>query len=434
MYKRLDKRYIKTIFETNTGFSEWFGYYNYDAINYDCTKMLCNRAAFEARAITADDMIELGWYDLKKGEWHSIGMTDSFNWQQGAMLQWLPGKENKVIYNFSANGHFKSRIYDIVSGEEKIIDYPIYCITPDGKKAISLNYERAYWCRAYHYQSVVNPEYDVRIAEDDGIFEVDLEENTIRRIVDIHDVMNIDHEVCFDEAKHWLEHIMISPDGSKFVFLHRFSLGIGYATRICLANIDGSSLQIIGDWHKYDWSHFGWKGNNEFVIFTVEGTKLTKSMVTPMMSAAKPTNSLKSIMVSVIKRVLPARLRAMAHKRYYQHYVNKDGTFVLDGVYKCPALRIDGHPSFTEDERYMVTDSYPYEDGFRHLIVYNTETGKACVLAKFYASLWGNPASCDLHPKLCRNNNYVVVDTAYNGTHHMICLKINWAAIEVALS
>lgn len=436
MKKKLQNRFVSQIFETQSDTADWFGYYNYDTLNYDQTKMLCNKSPTDGCAIERGMEIELGYYDIPEGTWHHIGVSDSYNWQQGAMLQWLPGKgnENKVIYNFSKDNHFKSCIYDIVTGEEKIIDYPIYGIAPDGKRAIALNYERSYWCRAYHYQSVVNPEYDVRVAEDDGVFEVDLEHNTVSRIVDIYDVINMEHEECFDEAKHWLEHIMISPDGSKFVFLHRFSLGVGYATRICIVNIDGSSLQVIGNWHKYDWSHFGWKGSNEFVIYTVESIKLTKSLVTPMMSAEKPKRNLKLIAISAIKKVIPKRLKAMAHKRYYQHYVNQEGRFVLEGVYNCSALRIDGHPSFTEDERYMITDSYPFEDGFRHLIVYDTKTGKACVLAKLYAALWGNPASCDLHPKLCKNNNYVVVDTAYTGKHCMICFKINWANVKEVLN
>ncbi len=436
MNKKLNNRFVSQVFETSSETADWFGYYNYDTLNFDQTKMLCNKSPVDGCAVEKGMEIELGYYDIPSGTWHRIGVSDSFNWQQGAMLQWLPGKgnENKVIYNFSKDNHFKSCIYDIATGEEKIIDYPIYCITPDGKKAIALNYERSYWCRAYHYSSVVNPEYNVQVAEDDGVFEVDLENNTVRRIVDIHDVINADFEDSFSKAKHWLEHIMVSPDGSKFVFLHRFTLGVGYATRICIANIDGSDLQVIGDWQKYDWSHFGWKGNSEFVIYTVESTNLTKSMVAPMMSASKPKKSLKSTLISLIKKFVPKRIRAKAHKRCYQHYVLKNGKFVLDGEYSCSALRIDGHPSFTEDERYMVTDSYPFEDGFRHLIIYDTVTGKACVLAKLYAPLWGNPASCDLHPKLCKNNDYVAVDTAYTGKHRMICFKIDWQKVKAALN
>lgn len=434
MKKKILTKYASPIFETNEkAEAEWFGYYNYDTLNHDQTKMLCNRAAVDGCAIEKGMQIEVGYYELANGQWNHIGYTDAFNWQQGAMLQWLPGKgnENKVIYNFSADDHFKSRVFDIVTKEERIFDFPIYCILPCGSKALALNYERSYWCRAYHYQSVANPAYDVQVAEDDGIFEVDLQNNTVRRIVRIQDVIAMDAKPYFDGAKHWLEHIMVSPDGSRFVFLHRFTLGVGYTTRICIANTDGSDLQIIDGWSKYDWSHFGWKGNDEFVIYTVESSKLVQAVATPMMSAAVPRKTLKTHIISLVKKCIPASIRARARKRYYQHYKLENGSgFHFADNYDMPALRIDGHPSFTNDGKYMVTDSYPFEDGMRHLIIMNTETGKACVIAKLYAALWGTPASCDLHPKLCGNNEFVVVDTAYTGHHRMICFKIHWDQVK----
>ena len=77
-----------------------------------------------------------------------------------------------------------------------------------------------------------------------------------------------------------------------------------------------------------------------------------------------------------------------------------------------------------EDNKYVITDTYPDKDGFQHLILYNVEKKKGAVLAKFYAYDKGQPASCDLHPKLAINNNYVVVDTAYDERHHMMVFVI----------
>ena len=104
--------------------------------------MLCNQVGFDCREVTREDTVDVGWYDLTTGEWHKLDTSDSFNWQQGAMLQWISGagNENKVIYNLSRNGHFKAVICDIVTGEKNEIDFPVYCVTPDGKNSISLNY------------------------------------------------------------------------------------------------------------------------------------------------------------------------------------------------------------------------------------------------------------------------------------------------------
>lgn len=437
MSKKINTKYIEPIFETNTEHTEWFGYYNYDVMSHDGTKLLCNRADFEGRAIVASDTVQLGYYDIITGQWHSIGTSDSFNWQQGAMLQWIPGDKNLdlVAYNFSDKKKFYSKIVNIQTGEERILDFPIYCITPDGKYSISLQYERSRWCRAYHYESVSNPEYDGRVAEHDGVFRLDLESNAVEKIVSIQDVIRLDARGDFDQAKHWLEHIMINPSGTEFVFLHRFSFGGGYETRIIVAQIDGSNLQVISGWKTNDWSHFGWRGDDAFVIYSVSKNALQASY-TKSVSKSKNTRSL----VQYIKRAtntwplkyLKKVLRPQ--RKHYKSYKKINGTYIFEGNLNCKLFDIDGHPSHTVDGRYMITDSYPDSHGNRRLIVFNRETQKGVIVGEFQALLMGSPASCDLHPKLSYRGNYIVVDTAYTGKHRMIAFKINWDKIHEDLA
>ena len=444
MEKKVLTHYLKQVFETNTEFAEWFGYYNYDTLNSDQTKMLCGRSTQDACAITSVMKIDLGYYDIPSGDWHPIDTTDSFSWQQGAMLQWLPGEgnENKVIYNCSANGHLKSKILDLETRETELIDWPIYGITPDGKKSIALNMERSYWCRAYHYMSVANPDYDVSILESDGIFEVDLEKNTVKRIVSIRDVLEIDADKNFPELKHWFEHIMINPSGTKFVFLHRFApidKPLLYETRMVMANIDGTGIQVIPGWRDYSWSHFGWNNDDSFTIYTVKIPKMQKELTGALKNASTNKlsfSTLKRMALSSIKKMMPHRLKKILKggTEYYQYYsANSDGLFELQRELKDPIFNIDGHPSFTKDGKYMITDSYPDKNKFQRLMVYNISTNKGVIIGKFYAPLKGNPASCDLHPKLCRNNNYLVVDSAYTGKHRMIMFELNWDIIKKSI-
>ena len=443
MRKKINEQFVSNVFETDSEFSEWFGYYNYDVISCDGNRMLCNRAKFDGRAITVQDNIELGWYDLDTGNWNEIGNTNSFNWQQGAMLQWIPETENKVVYNCAIGDKFKSVIYDVKTKQKKIIDFPVYCLTPDGKYSISLNYERSYWCRAYHYQNIINKKYNVRVAEDDGVFCVDLENGNVTRIIDINDVIKFDFEEVFNKSKHWLEHIMISPDGSKITFLHRFSFGDGYKTRICISDINGENLQVIPGYHNKEWSHFGWKGDKEFCIYTVDNGEFAvkyteKVMQNNALKVKESSNkNIKDKCKDFIKEILPqvVKDRIIGRKKYYQHYVeNESGLFTLQDIYDGYLLNIDGHPSFTKDGKYMITDSYPDERGYQRLIIYNTINKKGIIIGKFYAAFKGNPASCDLHPKLCFNDNYIVVDTAYSGKHRMNVLKINWDRVKNKLN
>ena len=437
--------YIKKIFETpSQEGSEWFGYYNYDTLNHDQTKLLCNRASFDGVSPQKGMQIELGYYSIPSGEWHHIANTDSWNWQQGAMLQWLPGvgNENKVIFNCTRDNHYAACIYDIETHEKKDIDWAIYGITPDGKKSIALEMERSHWCRAYHYMSIANKKWEGRVVEEDGIFEIDLEHNTRKRLIPIQEIIALDNKPEFDLSKHWLEHIMISPDGTRFCFLHRYSPMddvYAYKTRICIAKIDGSSLQVIKGSDKYQWSHFGWAHNNQFCVYTYK--KGNYSDVPSMSDLIHGKNrSLRNIVkkaVLLITGFMPKSLGQLITGKgsFYQYYSLDDGgCYNIYGNWRSSLFQIDGHPSFTINDDYIITDTYPDSKGYQHLIVYNIKTGKGLVVAKLFAYYKGNPASCDLHPKLSCNNNYVVVDTAYNEKHHMMLFEINWNLIGTMLT
>jgi hypothetical protein len=76
----------------------WFAYY--DKLQFDPTNrfVLSNKASFEHRSPTADDVIEVGMVDILSGDqWIPLGKSNAWNWQQGCMLQWIPGTESKVI-------------------------------------------------------------------------------------------------------------------------------------------------------------------------------------------------------------------------------------------------------------------------------------------------------------------------------------------------
>lgn len=437
-------KYVEKEFETPSNlFSEWFGYYNYDTLDSTRRKMLCNRASFDGVKPEKGMEIELGYYDVVSNEWNSIGSSDSWNWQQGAMLQWLPGEENnsKVIYNTSKDQHLISRIHDIKTGRDKDISWPIYGITPDGKRSISLELERSFWCRAYHYASVANKDLEGRVYEGDGIFEIDLENNLRRRIISIQDIIQTDYQSDFESNKHWVEHIMISPSGKRFCFLHRFSPMdnvFKYTTRLMIANIDGSQLKAVPGWETYRWSHFGWKGDDSFVIYTNFPGRYKDVKGFGEIIRKNPFSSdlTHKLLVSLSSRVPYMLGRKMAgFGRYYQVYsLDSQNKARLIERIESSIFDIDGHPSFTNNGRYMITDSYPDKNGMQRLIVYDTLTRKGIIIAKLFAFYKGNPASCDLHPKLCNDNRYLVIDTAYNKKHHMILLQLNWDKIKNKLS
>lgn len=431
---RINNKYLKLLFQTKTDYTEWFGYYNYDVINYDGRRMLCNRASFDGRAISTNDTLELGWYGLNDGKWNNIGETNSFNWPQGAMLQWLPGSISEVIYNRAQNGHFQSVIYNTDTKEERIIESPVYCVHPSGDYAITLNYERSYWCRAYHYQSIVNEKYNVRIANDDGVFKVDLHDGTSKRIIDIKDIVKLDSIPSFQTCKHWLEHVMLNPTGNRLALLHRFTTADGYGTRIITARTDGTELAVVEGWKDHDYSHLGWIDDDSFVIYSVVRlSPYTFSCADNRTGESKKNKQPISIKIKKsVRNIIPPRLIDLlrGRKKGYDVFRVNNSQFQYTRSFNQSIFCIDGHPSFTADGRYMITDTYPDNKGYRKLIIYDTLEDNSYIVGRFFSPLRRTPAACDLHPKLCFHDSIIVVDTACSGKHRMFAFNINWRAIK----
>ena len=91
----------------------WFGYY--DKLQFDPTSryVLAMAVDFEHRPPRPGDEIRIGVIDLEDGDsWRTIGTTTAWCWQQGCMLQWLPGSASEVIWNERAGDRYVARITD----------------------------------------------------------------------------------------------------------------------------------------------------------------------------------------------------------------------------------------------------------------------------------------------------------------------------------
>lgn len=78
----------------------WFGYY--DKLQFDPTGrfVLCMEVDFEGRSPTPADSVEVGMMDLADdNRWITLGRSTAWCWQQGCMLQWIPGSTDEIIYN-----------------------------------------------------------------------------------------------------------------------------------------------------------------------------------------------------------------------------------------------------------------------------------------------------------------------------------------------
>lgn len=418
---------LKPVFSSEGPKSHWFGYYNYSPISADGTKLLSHEVNFDGRDIQSDDTSDIGWYDLKDGTWHKVATTHAINWQQGSMLQWLgPDFNTRVIFNDVEDGHFVSRIYDTRTGElEKTIPFAIYGVTPDGKTSISLQFERSYWCRAYHYESVANSEWDGLVASGDGIFSVDIVTGEVKRILTIEEIIEKSGWKAGDNEKQWIEHIMLNRSGTAFAFYYRcgdktrFSKTVGF-----VAPLDGSGLEIMPLPEDCDPSHLGWVDDGMFVVYCYALSRMVKKY-----SGTVRTKSLKSRIIvgfvrKVIKKMLPGKVvKAAKGSAYYVLVDRKEGKTDRLPIMQLPE---DGHPSFTADGRFMLTDTYADKDGYRHLLIYDMQKGHAIELGKFYSPFNCCGYRADLHPRFSRDEKRVIIDSAHTGQHQVHVFDLNW--------
>jgi Tol biopolymer transport system component len=101
--------------------------------------------------------------------------------------------------------------------------------------------------------------------------------------------------------------------------------------------------------------------------------------------------------------------------RYYLVDV-RDGTWRVLGEDTFDQFG-DGHPSYSPDGRWIVTDTYPDKGRERHLLLFDTQTETVLRLGRFFAP-WSFDGinRCDLHPRWSPDENYISIDSAHEGT------------------
>ncbi|HEX9062339.1 MAG TPA: hypothetical protein VF941_19380, partial [Clostridia bacterium] len=88
-------------------------------------------------------------------------------------------------------------------------------------------------------------------------------------------------------------------------------------------------------------------------------------------------------------------------------------------------LTVDGHPSYSPDGKFMITDTYPDFRRKQSLILCNLETGEITSIAKVYARIkYTNDTRCDLHPRWKRDSTEICFDGAQEKYRQVYTLKI----------
>ncbi len=385
----------------------WFGYY--DKHQFDTTDryVLGNEVAFEHRSPAAENAIRVGMVDLADGDrWIELGRTRAWNWQQGCMLQWLPGDESTVVWNDredapsddgkdaknakNANekqGRFVCHVLDVKTGKRRTIEHPIYTVSPDGRWALSCDFRRLNDCRpGYGYAGIADPNADVFAPADSGIWKVDMKTGEAKLIVSLADAARIDYTGGFARgAKHWFNHLLISPDGKRFIFLHRWRGDgeRGFSTRMFTADADGDNLYVL-DPHGRT-SHFIWRDGEHVAAW-----------------AWHPS-----------------------HKDRF--YLFKDRTDEVEPI-GPEVMTLNGHNTYVPhtDNAWILNDTYPDVKRLQHPYLFHVPTSRRVPLGHFHSPTeYQGEWRCDTHPRSSRSGKFVCIDSPHDGGRQLYLIDVS---------
>jgi hypothetical protein len=376
---------------TNGPGYHWFGYYDKLQTDPSGRYILGMQVPFEMRTPESNDEIIIGMVDTKdQNRWIDIGRTRAWSWQQGCMLQWVPGSKDQVIWNDRGGDGFVSHIVNIKTSKERTLPGAIYALSPDGKWAVGTEFSRIQDLRpGYGYAGIRDPFFDKKAPEEIGLYRMDIDSGDSKMLFSLADMASIPHNgEDISDNYHWFNHLLVNTDGTRFTFLHRWRnqrsdrqkmASGGFTTRMITASSDGGDHFII-DPSGFT-SHFVWSDPSHICAWT------------------KPAGE----------------------KPGFYFLEDKTGTWSQTGK---GIMTMNGHNTFvpgTKNE-WILCDTYPQGTGrMQELYLYHIPSGRKVILGNFnspsdYKGEW----RCDLHPKCTPDGTMVIFDSTHSGEGRQI--------------
>jgi len=334
-----------------------------------------------------NDPATLGLVDLKTNKFIPLTQTRAWNFQQGCMAHWLgTSPDSLIIYNDFRGGKYVSVVMNVHSGKEiRTYPWPVSAVSPDGKKALSINFSRLRLTRPdYGYGGEgQDSKKEIPLPQDDGLFLTDLEKGSSELLVSLDRIKDLVPPLK-EGSIAWFNHTLFSRKGSKIFWLSRQMDGKARITTSLTINTDGTDLRrcFPDNWAG---SHYDWLNDDQL-------------MVTANWEGKQYAHVLFTIGKQDYKRL---------------------GNGLLD---------YDGHGTFSPDEKWMVTDSYP-AGGTREQRIYlmDMQTEAVLPLGRYvqpaeYTGFW----RCDIHCRWSPKGDMIGFNSTHSGRRQVYIFKLDY--------
>ena len=313
-----------------------------------------------------------------------IATTRTWNVQQGCMVQWLgPDYSSRILYNDLRDEKYCAIVLDLVSGKERELPIPVYSVSADGKTALSLDFSRLHNLRpGYGYSALPEGTKGVALPDEICIWRLDIESGSITPLLKYADFACFQPrpEMLESGAVHKVNHLMLSPNGKRFIVLYRWFCGQRKYTRLITCNIDGKDMYVLSDDDMV--SHCYWKNDEEILAFERK------------------------------KESGPG------------YYLMRDKT--QEWKHLWPQLNNDGHPSFCPtDDTMVVLDTYPSSKRMQDIKVAHDNSENVKTLARVFSPFkYDNDTRCDLHPRWSWDGKKICFDACFEGYRGLYVVNI----------
>ena len=365
------------------GFEYFYGYY--DKSPWDATGryLIAIKVKQTYKSVAPKEPGEVVLVDTQNGnKVIKVGITHSWNVQQSCMAQWLgPDFKSRLIYNDYRDGQYCSVIYNVEQmKEEQVLPRPVYDVARDGSFALSLDFNRLHRMRpGYGYSNEPDRTKGVLCPDECCIWKMDIPSGKVTELFKYTDMAAFEPDGSMKGAEHKVNHLMISPNGKRFMVLHRWFQDGRKHTRLVTCNIDKTEMYNLSD--DVFVSHCYWKNDQEILSF----------------------------------------LRKKATGDHY--YLMKDKTQEYQLLW--PELNTDGHCSYSPGGEYIITDTYPNRKRLASVYLCK-EDGYCKRIARVFAPFrYDFDCRCDLHPRWSRDGKRVCIDSVHEGKRALYVIPID---------
>jgi hypothetical protein len=342
---------------------------------------------------TENDPAVLGVVDARENN-RFVPLTETrcWNFQEATMAHWLgTAPQTQFIFNDRVDGKFVSVVYDMAAKTRRVIGPPVSAVSADGKWAVSINYARL---------RLTRPDYgyggngqDARAGtvwpEDDGLWLVNLETGEAKLIVSIASVRDRMPQVKDPKALAYFCHTVFSRDGSRIFWLARTVENLEgqkvvrkWETTSFVCDRDGGNVvRCFPD--GWGGSHFNWLPDGRMVV------------------------------------------TAKWKDAFWSHVLfspGKEDHVRLGGG----LLDFDGHCVYSDDGKWMSTDSYWDKFGDRKLAVMRASDQAILPLGTFFVpEIYREQYSrCDLHARWRPDGKMLGFNSVHEGTRQVYVIDV----------